>query len=67
MLRKSLKVFGAPRSTLRPVPVHRLFSQSDKPSKEPIEYTVNDEELFSEKRMRETQKSIGEKLKAIKL
>lgn len=41
----------------------RHFSTGDKPSKE---YTINEEELFGEKKMQEAQKSIGEKLKAIK-
>ena len=35
--------------------------------KEPVEYTVNEEELFGEAKMKEAQKSIGEKLKAIKM
>uniref|UniRef100_A0A7S3HVX7 Uncharacterized protein n=1 Tax=Favella ehrenbergii TaxID=182087 RepID=A0A7S3HVX7_9SPIT len=42
------------------------FSTEKKPSSEPVEYTVNEEELFGEKKMQEAQKSIGEKLKAIK-
>ena len=42
----------------------RYFSsETDKP---PKEYTINEEELFGEKKMKEAQKSIGDKLKAIK-
>ena len=42
----------------------RHFSQKN--NQEPVEYNVNEEEIFSEKKMQEAQKSIGDKLKAIK-
>lgn len=43
----------------------RYFSNGKK-DEEPVEYTVNEDELFGEKKMKEAQMSISEKLKAIK-
>ena len=45
------------------------FSSSSKPdgsATSPQEYTVNEEEIFGEKKMAEAQKSIGEKLNIYK-
>ena len=42
------------------------FSTSPRNNPEPVEYTVDEKEIFSEKKMKEAQISIAEKLKAIK-
>ena len=41
-------------------------TQKDTGSNEPVEFKIDEDELFSEKKMKEAQVSIGEKLKAIK-
>ena len=45
------------------------FSQNQKDNgspQEPIEYVIDEKELFSEEKMKEAQASIAEKMRAIK-